>query len=66
MKFFSDCSGECCVCGNADFCVAGHGDDEFSSADISIVIKRLDNNKYPTDREYMINWLLSKGYKYKQ
>ena len=32
MKMFSDCSGECCVCANGGYCIAGHGDDYFSPA----------------------------------
>ena len=58
MKFFSDCSGECCVCLAGEFCLAGHGDDDFAPAPADVIIARLNNGKYPSRRQYMIDYLL--------
>lgn len=67
MKFFSDCSGECCVCGCGGFCLAGHGDDDFCLASKERIIENLDNGKYPSYTDYMINTLKNVyGYEYKQ
>ena len=55
MKMFSDCSGECCVCVCGDFCLAGHGDDDYWPASDEKIIKRLDKGQYPDYREMMIN-----------
>lgn len=47
MKFFTECSGECCVCRAGDGgCLAGHGDDDYSPATKEQVIKRLDYCEY--------------------
>lgn len=65
MKWFSDCSGECCVCANGDFCLAGHGDDDYSPASKDEVITRLDNYEYYSYRANMIQYLKDKfGYEY--
>lgn len=65
MKMFSDCSGECCVCACGNFCLAGHGDDDYSPASKDEVIKRLDNNRYPSYRNSMIQYLKNEfGYEY--
>ena len=66
MKFFTDCSGECCVCACGDFCLAGHGDDDFSPASTEQVIKRLNNGQYPNYIDYMIEWLRVRGVEYKK
>ncbi len=67
MKLFSDCSGECCVCGCGDFCLAGHGDDDFYLASKDHIIKNLDSGKYPSYTDYMINTLKTAyGYEYKK
>ena len=57
MKMFSDCSGECCICGYGDFCLAGHGDDYFRPATKEQVIKRLKEGSYPRYRQMMIDYL---------
>lgn len=57
MKFFSDCSGECCVCACGGCCLAGHGDDDFSPATKEKVIKNLKEGKYPNYRQYMVDYL---------
>ena len=65
MNMFSDCSGECCVCACGNFCLAGHGDDDYSPASKDEVIKRLDNNRYPSYRSSMIQYLKNEfGYEY--
>ena len=65
MKMFSDCSGECCVCACGGFCLAGHGDDDFTPASKESVIDNLDNGKYPNYTEYMIQYLSNQyGYIY--
>lgn len=46
MKMFSDCSGECCVCGGG-WCMAGHGDDDFYPASKEEIIDRLRAGEYP-------------------
>ncbi len=65
MKMFSDCSGECCVCNCGRFCIAGHGDDNFSLASKNHIIENLDNGKYPSYTDYMIKTLKNVyGYEY--
>lgn len=67
MKMFSDCSGECCVCAYGGWCLAGHGDDDFSSAQMEKIIDNLNEDKYPDYREYMIDYLRTVyGYEYKE
>lgn len=66
MKFFTDCSGECCVCACGDFCLAGHGDDDFYPASTEQVIERLKNGKYQNYADYMIGWLRERGIEYKK
>lgn len=61
----TNCSGECCVCACGDLCLAGRGDDDFTEASVDTVIKRLENNQYSSYKSYMIDWLKSKGYEYK-
>ena len=46
MKMFSDCSGECCVCACGGFCLAGHGDDDFSPATNEQILARLKRGDY--------------------
>lgn len=65
MKMFSDCSGECCICACGGFCLAGHGDDDFSPATKEQVIKRLNEGSYPRYRQTMINYLKQFGIDYK-
>lgn len=57
MKMFSDCSGECAVCGCAGSCLAGHGDDDFYPATKKQLIERLDQGEYHKDRQLMIDTL---------
>ena len=65
MKIFSDCSGECCVCSHGGFCLAGHGDDDFSPASKEKIIENLDEGYYPSYIDYMINYLANRyGYIY--
>lgn len=64
MKLFSDCGGECCVCSSGGFCLAGHGDDDFSPASKEKIIERLDKAGYPHDKDYMIQYLAKLGYHY--
>jgi hypothetical protein len=65
MKMFSECSGECCVCANGGFCLAGHGDDDFFSASKEKIVENLDEGKYPNYTEYMIKYLANEyGYVY--
>ena len=58
MKMFTDCSGECCVCANGIGCLAGHGEDCFYPASKERIIENLRDNKYPTYRQYMKDYLL--------
>lgn len=65
MKMFTDCSGECCVCVCGDFCLAGHGDDDYFLASKEQIIARLDKGKYSSYTDYMINTLkVVYGYEY--
>ena len=43
---FSNCSGECCVCGCGSGCLAGNGDDDFYPATTEQIIDRLNKNQY--------------------
>lgn len=63
MKFFSDCSGLCCVCALCKGCLAGHGDDYFILASKEQIIENLDCGRYTTWRDEMIKTLREK-YKY--
>lgn len=60
MKYFSNCSGECCVCSCGDGCMAGHGDDDYYPASSKQIIDRLNKGKYPDYRDYMISFLKRK------
>jgi hypothetical protein len=65
MKWFTDCSGECCICACGDFCLAGHGDDGYSLASKEQIIERLDKGQYSSYTKTMINTLENiYGYKY--
>lgn len=67
MMMFSACSGECCVCGCGNGCLAGHGDDDFYLASKETIIERLDKGEYKSYTKYMINVLKDiYGYEYKQ
>ena len=67
MKFFSDCSGECCLCSAGNGCLAGHGDDDFWPATREQIIERLDKGQYPDYRQMMIIHLKNCfGYDYKE
>lgn len=57
FSMFSNCSGDCGICGCGGFCLAGHGDDDFCLATAEQIIDRLDNNLYPDSRELMIETL---------
>ena len=64
MKMFTDCAGECCVCACGDFCLAGHGDDDFAPATNEQIIQRLNNGKYSNYRDKMIGELARRGVAY--
>ena len=64
MKWFTDCSGECCVCACGDGCLAGHGDDDFSPATNEQILERLKNGNYPNYRKMMIDELARRGVDY--
>ncbi len=57
MKFFSDCSGDCCVCGCGGGCLAGHGDDDYDYATTEQVLERLSSGKYPNYTKTMVDYL---------
>ena len=57
MKMFSDCSGECCLCACAGFCLAGHGDDDYCPATKGQIIDRLNKGQYEQYRDMMIEHL---------
>lgn len=63
MKFFSDCSGECCVCNCAGHCLAGHGDDDYERATKDQLIERLNLGKYKGS-ENIMKYALMDWYKY--
>jgi len=61
----SSCSGECCICGCGDACLAGHGDDDYFPASKEQVIERLESNQYNSYVREMKSYLLDKyGYDY--
>lgn len=60
MKMFSDCSGLCCVCALGNFCLAGHGDDDFILASKEQIIDNLNSGRYSTWRGEMIRVLREK------
>ena len=64
MKWFTDCSGECCVCACGGGCLAGHGDDDFSPATNEQILERLKNGNYPNYKQMMINELARRGVVY--
>ena len=64
MKWFTDCSGECCVCACGGGCFAGHGDDDFSPATNEQILERLKNGTYPNYKQMMINELARRGVVY--
>ena len=63
MKMFSDCIGKCCVCAYDEFCLAGHGDDDFCLASKEKIIENLDKEKYPSHTDHMIK-VLKNEYRY--
>lgn len=68
MKFFTDCSGKCCVCklgAIGMMCLAGHGDDDFRLAPKEVIIENLDNGRFPSYTDCMIKTLKAfYGYEY--
>lgn len=65
MKWFTDCSGACCVCACGDFCLAGHGDDDYCLATKEQLISRLDKGQYKSYTNIMIDTLRNVyGYDY--
>lgn len=64
MKWFPDCSGECCVCACGGNCLVGNGDDGFSPATNEQILERLKNGNYPNYRRTMINELAMRGIVY--
>ena len=64
MTWFTDCSGECCVCACGSLCLAGHGDDDFSPATTEQILERLKNGNYPNYRKMMIDELARRGVDY--
>jgi hypothetical protein len=64
---FSDCSGECCICACGDFCLAGHGDDDYSLASKEQINKRLNKGQYSSYKKTMLETLENVyGYKYEE
>lgn len=67
MKLFTDCSGECCICACGDACIAGHGDDYYSLASKEQIIKRLNEGRYPSYTDIMLETLKNVyGHKYEE
>ena len=65
MKFFSDCVGECCICECSGYCVAGHSEDNYSLASKERIIKNLDEGKFSSYKQLMIDTLKKVyGYEY--
>lgn len=64
MKWFPECSGECCVCACGGNCLVGNGDDGFSPATNEQILERLKNGNYPNYRRTMINELAMRGIVY--
>lgn len=64
MKWFTDCSGECCICACDGVCLAGHGDDDFSPATNEQILGRLKNGNFPYYRQTMIDELARRGVDY--
>ncbi len=62
MLQFTNCSGECCVCGNSGACLAGHGDDDFYLATKDELIRRLKNEECLDNRKTITD-ILWKKYK---
>lgn len=61
------CGGkQCCVCVNGGGgCLSALNDDDYVEVSSpEVIIKRLDNNKYPYDRDVMIAWLKARGIEY--
>lgn len=56
MKFFTDCSGPCYLCA-LDFCLAGHGDDDYIPASKEQIMERLDKGQYSSQRKEMTDYL---------
>ena len=61
---FADCSGECCICSCGDFCLAGHGDDDYWPASKEQVIDRLNRGAYKSYTDMMVNYLRTMGVNY--
>ena len=57
MKLFSDCSGECAVCGCAGLCRAGNGDDDSNHTSAKRIIETLQKGQYSSYKELMIETL---------
>lgn len=57
MKLFTDCSGECCICQNGDFCLTGNGEDDYEPATRNQVLERLREGKYASYRVCMVKYL---------
>lgn len=62
------CGGkQCCICANGGGgCLSGRNDDYAEVSSPEEIIKRLDKNKYPYDRDIMISYLKSKGIEYQE
>lgn len=60
MKLFPDCSGECCICQNGDFCLTGNGEDDYEPATMNQVLERLREGKYASYRVCMVRYLYDK------
>ena len=59
MKFFTDCSGPCCLCA-LDFCLAGHGDDDYIPASKEQIVERLEKGQFSSQRKTMADYLLER------
>lgn len=56
------CSGECCVCIDGEYCM----NKGYTEASVDTVIRRVREQIYSHEKDYMISWLKDKGYLYKE
>ena len=62
MKMFSDCSGNCILCGCYGCCLAGHGDDDFIPASDEDLQLRLAKGKFTDEaRQEILDELKRRG-----
>ena len=64
MKLGPVCK-DCCICGCANICLAGNGDDDFVLASKEEIIARLDEGRFFDNMDQMISCLKNHyGYNY--